>query len=492
MKLAHRIGQFLWRALGYPQVYGAGAAWMDTAGNAAGVAVTETAALSCSAVFAAVRAISEDIAKLPLIVYRRIGRNKERAEDHPVYRLLHDEPNEEMTAFAFRQAMTAAALLWGRGIAEIERNGRGEPVALWPIHPDRVRLDREPGSQRLHVVVDSRVKLPMRDVLYLPGFSLDGVIGEMVSRIGRQSIGLTLAVEKFGASFFANGARPGGFLKHPAKLSDKARQNLQESWNADNAGPAKAHKLQILEEGMEYTQASTPPEEAQFLESRQFGIEEVARWFRIPPHKVQQLLRATFSNIEHQSIEYVTDTLMPWFVRWEQELDRKVLEPGLHAEHLADALLRGDTLSRSQALAQQFNNGALTINEWRAIENRNPLPDDLGDAHYVPLNLAEVGEDPEEDEPEPVEPEDDPATEPNAEAIDAANQALEDARARCRARLEKSKRPAIEHLPILRDMLAPAVKMLAALGQTDRTAEDHAKEILSEACYGTTQHTKAD
>jgi len=361
--------------------------------KSAGVNVNEITALSASAVFGCVRNIAEDLAKLPLLLYRRIeGGGKERFPEHPIYRLLHDNPNPEMTAFDFRQAVTAAAVLWGGGYAEIETTRGGDPAYLWPLEPWRVRVDRD-SNKRLVYIIDGRTTLASDEVMHLKGFSITGIVGLMIASTGRDSLGLTLAAQKFAASFFANGMNLGGMLEHPGKLSDQARGNLRKSWETVHSGPDNANKLAILEEGLKFNAAgSVQPNDGQLIETRQFQIEDVARWFRMPPHKIQHLLRSTFGNIEHQAIEYVTDTIMPWAVKWEQEISKKLLadERDIFAEHLMDALLRGDSLSRSQALQIQFQNGVINDDEWRSIENRNPLPNGTGKTFFVPMNMTTI------------------------------------------------------------------------------------------------------
>lgn len=381
-------------------------AWLIDAMGArkttAGVPVTEATALTASAVFACVRALAEDEAKLPYVLYRRLDdEGKDRARDEPLYELLHDEPNPEMSAFDFRSAVTGCAVLLGNGYAEIERKPGGYPVAMWPLHPSRVSVKRD-GKGTLFYVVDEQhpskeKEIPAVDMLHIRGFGPDGIAGYMVAKLGRESIGLTLAVQRFGASFFGNGAMAGIVLTSAKALSDKARENMRKSWLAAHpGGPDKQHGVAILEEDTKLDRTTYQPDESQFLETQQFQVEDVARWFRMPPHKIQHLLRATFSNIEHQGLEYVTDTLMPWLVRWEQETKRKVIPPGLReelfAEHLVDAQLRGDTKSRAESNQIQFQNGALTLDEWRAMENRNPLADGQGKVHYVQMNLEPVGE----------------------------------------------------------------------------------------------------
>lgn len=357
----------------------------------AGARVNPETAITLSAYFACLRAISEDIGKLPLIVYRRLmPRGKERAREHPVYKLLHDTPNADMGAMTLRETLTAHAMNWGGGFAEIQRTGRGTPVALHLIHPSRTSIGRnEAGALTYYVRSGGKiVPLEAQNVFHLHGLGADGLSGYPLSVIGREAVGLGQGAEAFGARFFSNDARPGGVLQHPGGLSDLAYKHLRDSWAESHSGVEQSHKPAVLEEGMEWKSMSIPPEEAQFLETRQFQIEEIARWFRMPPHKIQHLLRATFSNIEHQAIEYVTDTLQPWAVRWEHEIKRKLFaedESEYFAEHLFEGLLRGDLSQRVTFYTGMFNIGAMSQNDIREAENKNPV--EGGDTYWVPMNM---------------------------------------------------------------------------------------------------------
>jgi len=360
-----------------------------------GAEVDPEKALGLAAYYACLRNISEDIAKLPLKTYRRHGRNKEEMPDHPVYRLLHDEPNEEMTAMAWRETMTHWAMGWGAGVSEIERNGAGHPVGFWPIHPSRIRLVRN-NEKRLRYVIKSDdlakadIELMPQDVLHIHGMGGRGVTGYCLSILASQTIGLGLQAEKFAARFFGEGIVLSGYLSHPGQLQKPAKENIRQHWKTAYGGADKSHDVAILAEGMEWKQLGIPPEEAQFLETRQFEVEEICRWFRMPPHKVQHLLRSTFSNIESQNIEYVVDTLLSWATRWEQEIARKCFdrgtEPDLFAEHVFNALLRGDQVKRGTFYRTMFMVGAMSQNDIRAAENENEV--EHGDIYYVPANMT--------------------------------------------------------------------------------------------------------
>jgi len=358
--------------------------------SSSGEVVTENTALSISAVFGGVRAIAEDVAKLPAPAYRRLTpRGKERMADHIVHRLLNAEANGEMIAFNFRQAMTACAMLYGNAYAEIEWANNGRPLALWPIEPWRVRVIRDARKRLMYEIDGGAVLLQSEDVLHITGFSLNGVVGEMLSRVGRDGLGLTIAAQKFAGSFFGNGARLSGIIQYPGTLSEQAATNLKTSFQKAHSGAGNAFGVAVLEEGSTWHQTSAEPNEAQMIETRQFQVEDVCRWLRVPPHKIQHLLRSTYSNIEHQSIEYVQDTMLPWCIRWEQEIKRKLIsDRDVFVEHLFEGMLRGDIASRYSAYATARNNGWMNADEIRERENMNPLPDGQGEIYLVPLNMA--------------------------------------------------------------------------------------------------------
>jgi HK97 family phage portal protein len=377
-------------------------------GTAAGMEVSPTTAMGLSGYYGAMRAIAEDIGKLPLITYKRLDpKGKERAAEHSLFRLLHDFPNPNMESMTFRETLTHWTLGWGNGYAEIERNGLNVPTALYPIHPSRVIVeDKDARNIYYNVLNDdyTRVQVPQRDMFHVRGLGAYGLYGYSVARVAAESIGVNLAAQSFGAAFFGNGTHLAGVLEHPGTLDPDGLKSLRESWADMNAGVANAYKPGILEEGMTWKRIGIPPEEAQFIESRQFGVEEMARWFRIPPHKIQHLLRATFSNIDAQNIEYVTDTLLPWITRWEQQIQRKLFgeeEEEYFAEHLVVALLRGDLKTQAEYYAKLQERGVLSINEIREAENRNPI--EGGDKHFIGVNMQEVTEDTGEEEKDPKE-----------------------------------------------------------------------------------------
>ncbi len=346
--------------------------------TALGATVTPATALTLADYYAAIRNISEDVGKLPFKVYRQLKpRGKEVVSEHPVHRLLHVSPNPEMTPIAFRETVTHWALGWGNGYAEIERNNAGTPINLWPIHPNRVRLVRQDGELFGEITLDSGGTgvLPYADMLHIKGLG-NGYLGYSVVQLAAESIGHDQALERFGAAFFGNGASIGTIFRFPHAMSPKARQDFKEAIQEQREGLSNAHKSLTLENGGDVTRTSIPPEEAQFIESRHLMVEVMCRWFRIPPHKVQHLLRATFTNIESQAREYVGDTLMPWLVRWEQEVGRKLFSPnsaGLFAEHSVNALLRGESDKRAAFFSTLIQIGMMTPNEGRDLEGMNPI-----------------------------------------------------------------------------------------------------------------------
>jgi HK97 family phage portal protein len=360
----------------------------------AGVAVNEHTALNCSAVWSAVSIIAGDVASLPLILYKREGEGKKRFTGHPLYRILHDEPNPEMSAIVFRETLQAHLLTWGNAYAEIERSQDGRVKYLWPLTPDRVAPFRDERTLRLKYRVASTtgpdIIFSSDDILHVPGLGYDGMAGYSVIAKARESIGLGMATERFGGTFFGNGSTFGGALVHPKGLSDKARKNLTDSLEARHQGVDRAHRFLVLEEGMTYERFGIPPNDAQFLETRKFQITEIARWFQIPPHKLGDLERATFSNIEHQSLDYYKSCLRKWLVRWEQEINRKLISPSERniqfAEHNLEGLLRGDQKSRFDAYAVGRQWGWLTANNILRLENMDPLGPE-GDMTLVPHNM---------------------------------------------------------------------------------------------------------
>ena len=362
-----------------------------------GKPVNERTAMQTTAVYACVRILAEAVASLPLHVYEyQDDGGKKLVHDHPLYYLLHDEPNPEMTSFVFRETLMSHLLIWGNAYAQIIRDGAGRVLGLYPLLPDKMDVQRDDCGNIYYVYSRNSDENPMfkeygdirlkaEDVLHIPGLGFDGLIGYSPIAMAKNAVGMTLACEEYGASFFANGANPGGVLEHPGVLKDPSK--VRESWNSVYRGVNNAHKIAVLEEGMKYQQIGIPPEEAQFLETRKFQINEIARLYRIPPHMVGDLDKSSFSNIEQQSLEFVKYTLDPWVIRWEQSLQRSLLLPGEKGKYFiklnVDGLLRGDYQSRMNGYAVGRQNGWFSANDIREMENMNPIPDEQGGNLYL-------------------------------------------------------------------------------------------------------------
>jgi HK97 family phage portal protein len=365
-----------------------------------GINVTEETALYSVAVWACVRLLSETLASLPLFLYKRIDpRGKEKATDHFLYNLLHDAPNPEMTSMTFRETLMAHLVTWGNAYGLIDWEDYTTAKAIWPMRPDMVMVSREEGKivYRYTVPREGRsIILPAYRVLHIPGLGFDGLIGYSPITMAREAIGLTMATEEFGARFFGNGAQPGLVIKHPGQMSPTSRDNFTKSWEESHKGLEKAHKAAILEEGMDVKAIGIPPEDAQFLETRKFQRGEIASFFHIPPHMIGDLEKATFSNIEQQSLEFVVYTMRPWLVRWEQAINMKLLnvneQKDYFAEFLVDGLLRGDFVSRTQGYWTAIQGGWLSPNEIRELENKNPR--EGGDNYLQPVNMQISGQPP--------------------------------------------------------------------------------------------------
>ncbi len=376
------------------------------AGNtAAGVYVNNENALSATAVWRAVSLVAQTIGALPLHIYESEGaRTKNKAVNHKLYYTLHTEPNPEQSAMEFREMLQAHALTYGRAHAEIELKGDGR-VNLWPLMPDRVEplRTKEKGSlvYRVHLPNGGH-KMMLPDQIYTLrglGYGLNHTYN--VIDLFRESIGLTLAAEEFGARFFGNGASMGGVLQHPHRVGEEAIMQLRQSMEERHKGLEQAHRLLILEEGMQYKEIAVPPDKAQFIETRKYQINDVARIIGVPPHKLAEMSQATFSNIEHQSIEFVQDTINPWCVRWEQSLSRQLLsdteKKKYFFKHNLAGLVRGDFKTRMEGYSIGRQNGWLSANDIRELEDMNPI--EQGDIYLVPMNMEPAGE-----------PKDEPAT----------------------------------------------------------------------------------
>ena len=375
-------------------------------GSTSGKRVNERTAMQMTAVYSCVRILSEAVAGLPLQFYRYTADGgKEKAVDHTLYFLLHDEPNPEMTSFVFRETLMTHLLLWGNAYSQIIRNARGEIIALYPLMPDRMTVNRDENDQLYyeyymntddaHTMKGTTVRLQPHDVLHIPGLGFDGLVGYSPIAMAKNAIGMAIACEEYGAKFFANGAAPSGVLEHPGTIKDPSR--VRESWQSTFGGSANANKVAVLEEGMKYTPISISPNEAQFLETRKFQIDEIARIFRVPPHMVGDLEKSSFSNIEQQSLEFLKYTFDPWVARWEQAMVRALLTQEEKKTYFfkfnVDGLLRGDYQSRMNGYATARQNGWMSANDIRELENLDRIPAEVGgDLYLINGNMTKLAD----------------------------------------------------------------------------------------------------
>lgn len=374
-------------------------ALMDAFGsyrNPSGKSMTPVSAMQLSTVYACVRVIAEAIGSLPVHIYRR--GTKERVDDLPEARLLHVEPNQRMTSAVWRETWMVHTLLLGNGVNIILRDGGGVPRELLPVDWGSVQIRlTATGELAYQFNLDgSLYTVSQWDVLHLPGLSFNGVLGISPVRYAAQSMGLASAAEEYGARFFGSGSSPSGFITVPGTLTKDQADTLRSSWLSTYSGISNAMKTAVLFDGAKWERISIPPEEAQFLETRKFQVTEICRWFRVPPHMVMDLERATFSNIEHQSLQFVMHTLRPWLVRMEQEINRKLFpssidgRPGEYmCEFNVEGLLRGDIASRSDYYVKGRQWGWLSANDIRSFETMPPI--EGGDTYLEPLNMVPAG-----------------------------------------------------------------------------------------------------
>ena len=361
----------------------------------AGKRVTDRTALQHIAVYACVRVLSEAIAQLPLHVYQYTENGKERVPQHPLYFLLHDQPNPEMTSFVFRETLMSHLLIYGNAYAQIIRNGRGDVLGLYPLMPDKIKVDRDEKNRLIYIYSrydeanpnlkeQGDILLYADEVLHIPGLGYDGLVGYSPVALAKNAIGISIACEDYGASFFGNNANPSGVLEHPGVI--KNPDKLRDAWHKAYGG-RNAHKVAVLEEGVKFTPISIPNNEAQFLETRKFQIEEIARMYRVPLHMIGDLDHATFSNVEHLSLDFVKYSLDPWIVRWEQSLQKALLSDSEKGKYFikfnVDGLLRGDYASRMQGYSIGIQNGFLCPNDVRELEDMNLIPEEKGGFTYM-------------------------------------------------------------------------------------------------------------
>ena len=417
-------------------------------GTASGVEVDPNTALNASTVLACVRVLAETIAALPLITYRRFedkGRpSKERALLHPLYKVLHDSPNSEMTSFSWRERMITHLLLWGNSYDKIVKLQTGQAVAFWPLDPAKMTIERK-GNNLVYVYDrggSAAAEYPADMILHIPAFTTNGVIGKSIITLARESIGMELATEQFGNKFFSNGATLGAVLEHPGKLTPEAVERLRES-TKKYQGSNNARGTMILEEGMKWSQIGIPPEDGQFLETRKFQRSVIAGWFRVPAHLINDLGDASFNNITQMDIAFGKHGIMPWTVRIEQVLVKQLFRTGRYfPEFLLEGLLRGDPQSRGALYQTMWNVAAINANEIRARENMNAQPGDQGDTYWRPMNMVDASLTSEPAKLTPTESDD--AADDDAEGLETNDEAdgAEEGRSARRVPVKELRTPA--------------------------------------------------
>lgn len=424
-----------------------------------GATVDENTALNIPTVTGGFSLISNAIKLMPWFSYERVPDGKNLLEGHPVFRLLHRQPNPTTTPSRFKKMMIWWALSWGNGRAEIERNGRGEPVWMWLIHPSRCYTRREEDGTIVHEVYNddgSVTTLLDENVLHTWGFSRDGLTGISVVGLIRESLGLEVSAEEYSARFYKNNAQPTVVLEHPKKLSPDAQDRLKKNWQTEFTDKGRLG-TRVAEEDMKVKVLGVPQKDAQFIESRTFGIQQFCRVLNLPPHKLAEMSHSTFSNIEHQAIECVGDAYMPWAIDLEEEADRKLfteaeLAKGYFTEFLVDGLLRGDSKTRNEVFKTQRQQGVINANEWRRKENMNRQEGEQGDVYLVPLNMLPATEYTEENykartqQPEPPQP-------PPGEQVNPDEGDKQQAMAELRTKIAEA------HMPVLADAIARMMKV---------------------------------
>jgi len=378
--------------------------YLGTSETASGVRASQAAAYSLSGYYNGVRLISETLGSLPLNVYRRTDAGREVATSHPVQLLLHKQPNPEMSAMVFRETLMAHVIDWGNAYVEIQRGSDGSPVNLWPLLPrDTWPTRSEDGALWYETWIDgTRYLFPAADVLHVPGLGYDGRKGYPLIQVAAESIGLNASQHSYSSKYFRNGGHVSMVAETDGQLEPDGRERFKQELQATYGGLTNAHRIALLEHGVKLRATNLSHEDSQLIESMKFSVEEWARWFNLPPHKLKDLQNAHFTNIEHQNIEFVSDAIRPWAVRWEQEFDRKLFfqKNTFYTKHVLEGLLRGDLRSRSESYAIGRNWGWLSVNEIREREEMNRLPSDTGDQYLVPLNMVpadQAGQQPSEE-----------------------------------------------------------------------------------------------
>jgi len=389
----------------------------------AGVAVTPDTAVTIAAVWACLRYLSQTVGVLPWHAMKSGAKGAQIQDRNTVDWLLSKRPNPEWSSFQFRETLTHWALRWGNGYAEIERDQAGRPFALWPLHPERCALCRDPETGELYGDIDGgKVEIPYRDLFHIRGFG-EGVVGVNVINYASQSLGWAKAAQLFGAQFFGNGANPSGVVINKKGLSPAGLKRQKAEFDELYKGIGKAHTTVHVDNDADYKRIGLNAEETQLLELHQYLVEEVCRWFGVPPHKVMHLLRATFSNIEHQAIEVVIDSVSPWVKRFEDEADYKLFgvnnRQKLYTKMNMRALMRGDSKTRGEYYKLMREVGAYSANRILELEDENTIGN-AGDKHTMQQSyttLEKIGT----EAPKPAVPAAPPAADPADDLPDDAD-----------------------------------------------------------------------
>ena len=365
-----------------------------------GVVVNEHTAMQFTAVYSCIQVLSQTLASMPIILYRdrKSGdksSGKDRAVDHPLYDILKTAPNKEIPSMYLKETMMGHICSSGNGYSQIQRNRRGEVISLNLLPWTVTDVKRNVSTYEIEYTTNDRgksIKLDPSEILHIPGLGFDGVKGYSPIRMAMEAIGLGMAAEEFGATFFGNGAHAGGIVEYEDRMSPDAKDTFRKAFNEKYG---KSNSVLFLENGSKFTKVAIPNNEAQFLETRRFQKEEIASIYRVPLHLIQDLERSTNNNIEHQSLEFVMYTMLPWFTRWEQFINFKLLtkeerQKGYFAEFLINALLRGDTAARAQMLHLMRQDGVINADQWRELENMNPQEDGQGKHYLINGNMISV------------------------------------------------------------------------------------------------------
>lgn len=413
----------------------------------AGVPVTQESASRLTAFWCGTRILAETLASVPLCVYERQGRGSRKAVEHPLFPLLHDEPNPDMSSFFAREVMQAQLIYHGNAYAAIRRDAGGRIRQLWPLISQRVRPERKDGVLQYQMTLSDGSSEPWlpEDVVHVPGLSFDGVKGKSVIGAARDALGVGLASQDYAGMFYRMGGRvPGVVETQLPKLDPETKKNLQETWLSGRSD--NYHQVAFLPRNMKYVPVGIPPDDAQFLESRKFGVTEIARILNMPPHLLKDLDRATFSNIEQQSLEFVIYTMRPTYARWEQELNRKLLAPAERSRYYIafnmEGLLRGDTAARGAfyALGRQW--GLFSANDCLELENR-PSIGPQGDIYLTPINMVPADQIADGGPPSPA-PKGAPARGSRGGPAAEVRRRLQERSLRLRRRIRKSQQSVIE------------------------------------------------